>query len=88
MSTAANNASFSRMVDPVLSILTPDQAKSIVNFSLGDAIEKRVEELANKCNEGELTPEECDEYEGYVRANRFLVILKAQARRRLNQADA
>ena len=36
--------------------------------------------MADKCNEGELTPEERREYEMYVMANHFIAILKANAR--------
>lgn len=40
----------------------------------------RVTKLADKCNEGELTPDERHEYEMYVMAKHFIAILKAQAR--------
>jgi hypothetical protein len=39
--------------------------------------------LAEKCNEGELTPPERREYEGYVRAIDFISILQAKARKAL-----
>jgi uncharacterized protein YnzC (UPF0291/DUF896 family) len=47
----------------------------------GDAqLNERIEELASKSNEGELTPAERAEYAGYVRANKFVAILQNRAR--------
>ena len=51
----------------------------------GDAgLQRRIEQLAERANEGELTAEEQAEYEGYVRANKFVAILQAKARKLLN----
>jgi hypothetical protein len=47
-----------------------------------------VEELAEKCNEGQLTPDERAEYEAYVQASTVIGILQAKARRVLAQAKA
>jgi transcriptional regulator with XRE-family HTH domain len=46
----------------------------------------RVDELAEKCNEGQLTSEERNEYEAYVQASTLIGILQAKARRILRQA--
>jgi hypothetical protein len=43
-------------------------------------VQKRIEELADKNTEGELSSEERDEYETYVRANEIIAILQAKAR--------
>ena len=40
----------------------------------------RIDELADKCNEGTLSDEERAEYENYVRAIHFLGIVQAKAR--------
>jgi hypothetical protein len=40
----------------------------------------RIEELADKCTEGWLTPEERDEYEALIRVGNFIAILQAKAR--------
>jgi uncharacterized protein YnzC (UPF0291/DUF896 family) len=44
----------------------------------------RIEELAAKSTEGALTDQERAEYEGYVRANKFIAILQRQARQFLS----
>jgi hypothetical protein len=49
-----------------------------------DSLKARIEELATKNTEGELTDSERAEYEGYVRANKSLAILQAQAKRLLD----
>jgi hypothetical protein len=41
----------------------------------------RIEELAGKSTEGQLTETERAEYAGYVRANKFIAILQRQGRR-------
>jgi transglutaminase-like putative cysteine protease len=72
---------FDRGVTPLLQIVLPDKAESIANFHPDPALSNRIEELAEKSTEGELTPEERAEYVGYVRANKFVSILKRQAER-------
>lgn len=42
-------------------------------------LEARIEELAEKSTEGELTDDERAEYADYVRANKFVAILKRRA---------
>jgi uncharacterized protein YnzC (UPF0291/DUF896 family) len=44
-------------------------------------LRERIEELAEKSTEGSLTPEERDEYAGYVRANKFVAVLRREAKK-------
>lgn len=81
-SLAANDA-FDRAVAPVISLLSRDQAAKIADFHADEALQLKIEELARKANEGELTAEEREEYEGYAQANRFLAVFQAQARRKI-----
>ena len=48
----------------------------------------RIEELADKCTEGGLTPEERDEYDALIRVGNFVAILQAKARRLLAEGHA
>ena len=41
-------------------------------------MQARIEELADKCTEGRLTPEERDEYEAMIRVGNFVAILQAK----------
>jgi hypothetical protein len=61
--------------------LTPEQTRALASYRADDSLQRRVEELASKHNEGELTPDELAEYEGYVRANKFIAVLQARARK-------
>lgn len=83
MSTVIDTNAFDKGTDPILQFFTIDQAREIVNFR-GDAqLQARIETLAAKCNEGELSAEEQAEYEGYVKANKFIAILQAKVRKLL-----
>ncbi len=77
------NDAFDRAIEPVISLLSPDQAMQIANFHADDALQARIEYLASRANEGELTDQERAEYEGYAQANRFLAVLQSKARRRI-----
>jgi hypothetical protein len=76
-------AAFDRVTEPLLRSLGPEQAMKIVDFHGDDALQERIEELAGKANEGELTDAERAEYEGYIHANDFIATLQAKARRLL-----
>ena len=83
MSSLVDAAAFDRATQPVLGILNREQAAQIVDFHGDDELQCRIEELASKANEGELTDAERAEYEGYVEANSFIAVLQARARRLL-----
>ena len=80
MITTPESAAFDRGVRPVLQIVLPDKAEAILSFRADPELQKRIEDLAAKSTEGQLTEEERAEYEGYVRANKFVAILHRQAR--------
>src|SRR5262245_17069069 len=78
-----------RFLDPVATCFTPRIARRLVNLRADQVTQKRLDELADKANEGELTEAERDEYEVYVHAINFISILQAKARRYLKtHADA
>ena len=83
MNPTINTNAFDRATDPVLRILSRDQALEIVDFHADDELQDRIEALARRANEGELTDEERSEYEGYAQANKFIAVLQAKARRLL-----
>jgi len=66
---------------PLLEIIIPEKLGDILGFQPDSELTGRIEELASKCNEGDLSNEERAEYEGYVRANKFVAILRREARR-------
>lgn len=81
MATTPETMAFDRGVRPLLQVLLLDKADAVMSFRPDPAIQARIDELASKSTEGELTEEERAEYEGYVRANKFIAILRRQALR-------
>jgi len=74
---------FHRGTDPIFALLTNDQMRKLAQFQADSSLADRVDELAGKANEGELTTEERGEYEGYIEANNLMAVLQAEARFRL-----
>lgn len=69
------------LLEPFGECLTPEVARKLVNLQASPAVVTRVEELADKCNEGTLTSDERAEYESYVQVNHVMTMLKARARK-------
>ena len=63
-----------------MEIVLPDKAEAVISFRGDPKVQSRIEELARKSTEGQLTEDERAEYVGFVRANKFVAILKRQAR--------
>jgi hypothetical protein len=74
-----------RLVEPVARALTPEVAKALVQLRADPELQNRMDELAQKCNEGRLSPDEQEEYETSIRFGNFLAILQAKARRLLQR---
>jgi len=82
MATAPDISAFERAVGPVLDLFIPEKAEAILGFRPNNELVQRIEELAKRSTEGQLTTAERTEYEAYVRANKFVATLQRQARRR------
>ncbi len=72
-----------RVLEPILRSLPPEAARQIARAEADEELQKRVEELACKANEGTLTAEERSEYEAYVDAGDIVATLQAVARKTL-----
>ncbi len=73
-----------RLLDPVGRCLSPRAARELAGLRADEETQAHIRQLAEKCNEGRLTPEERTEYEAYVMAANVVAILQAKARARLN----
>jgi hypothetical protein len=82
MSSTFETTAFERATEPVLR-LTREQTETLVGYRGDGELQARIEELATKSKEWELTVVERAEYEGYVKANKFIAILQAKARKLL-----
>jgi len=80
MAVTLETNAFDRGVRPIAEIVFPDKARAILDFRAAPELVGRIEELAGKSTEGRLTDAERAEYEGYVRANKFIAILQRLAR--------
>ena len=69
-----------RLLEPVSRSLNAKAAKELIKLKADAKTQARVDELARKCNEGDLTPSERLEYERYVTAGNLVAILQAKAR--------
>jgi hypothetical protein len=78
-----DNAILDRLLDPVTDCLTPDAARQLVALRADPQFQERLDTLADKCTEGQLSPDEREEYETYVRAVHLIAILQAKARKLL-----
>jgi hypothetical protein len=80
MSRPDQEAILDRVLEPITDCLTPDVAAKLVALRADDQIQARVDELAEKANEGTLSKEERTEYDRYRDAFHFVTILQAKAR--------
>ena len=74
-----------RFLDPLSNRLTPEIAQEWIDFRYDAATEARLDELAEKANEGLLTDQEREEYAQYVGIGDLIGILQARARGVLRQ---
>jgi len=63
-------------------------AKRVAELRADPAVQARIEELAEKCNEGTITPEEIAEYDAYIQAMDVVAVLQKKARNLLMQLHA
>lgn len=69
-----------KVLEPVARCFTPAVAKQITELRADPPTQARIDELAFKRNEGELTESEQREYRAYVEALDMLGLLQAKAR--------
>ena len=75
-----------RILDPLGRCLTPEVARDVVALRADAVTQARVEELAAKNTEGQLSAVERSEYEAYVSAGNVIAVLQAKARNLLAEA--
>jgi hypothetical protein len=81
----ATVSALDRFLDPVTACFTPQVAERVAALRLEPELTARIEQLAQKANEGALTSDEEDEYKDYVEGGDMLALLQAKARRFLKQ---
>jgi len=81
-------AGLAKILDPVAQCFTPEVAKRVAELRADPAVQARIEELADKCNEGTITPEEMAEYDAYIQAMDVIAVLQKKARTLITQPHA
>ena len=69
-----------RVLDPVMGCFTPEVARNVANLRADPETQARLENLANKANEGQLSAEERAIYDRFLEAFHFVTVLQAKAR--------
>ena len=67
-------------MEPVSRCFTAESARALSEMRADPAAQERIQELAEKCDQGELSPEERREYETYIHVGNLIGILQAKAR--------
>jgi hypothetical protein len=85
MSASHATAALDRLLESVGRSWPLEFARDLAELRAAPDVQARIETLAERCNEGELTAEERAEYEGYVQAIHLIGVLQAKARAVLSQ---
>jgi hypothetical protein len=83
MSTAAIH--LDRFLEPLAGCLSPDVAAKVADLRADEAMQNRIDYLADRANEGLLTDGEREEYSGYLHAIDVITVLQAKARSQLRR---
>lgn len=78
-----STATLDGLLDPLASSLDLSALRQIVEFRISPDVQARVDHLARRANEGEITPDEDAEYESLLDGAELITILKLKAQRRL-----
>ncbi len=71
------------LADSVAACLDATSLDAVAHLELDDRTRQRLDELAEKANEGSLTPAERSEYQDFIGASEFLGLAQLRARTRL-----
>jgi hypothetical protein len=69
-----------RLLEPLAGCFSPEVAAKVADLRADDAMQSRIDYLADRANEGLLTAAEREEYTGYLHAIDVIAILQAKAR--------
>jgi hypothetical protein len=73
------------VLDPMADCLTPEAARRIVGLRADPATQAKLDEFADKANEGLLTLDERAEYDRMLAAFHVITIMQAKARSLLEE---
>ncbi len=79
----ATTQAMDRLLSPVSDCLTTEVAERIVALRAEPDVQARIDYLAERANEGQLSEAERSEYDACVRTITFISLLQSKARRLL-----
>ncbi len=77
-----------QLLDSLTHCFTPAVAEEVVNLRYDSQVQKKLDDLRHKANEGLLSASERKEYETFVEAVDFIAILQAKSRQLLHEKAA
>ena len=87
MKTVKSAPVLDQLVAPLSECLTPESARRLLALKPDPELQRRVDDMATRHTEGQLSPEEEAEYGCYVSYATFIAILKSKARQLLAASD-
>jgi hypothetical protein len=88
METEFDTTAAERLLSPLAATLDEAALQSLVQYRADQQAQERIDELAEKCNDGTLTRAEEREYESLAQTATMLAILQAEARKLLQTQNA
>jgi hypothetical protein len=79
MSNATEDRVLRDLLEPIGAALNEEAARKLIELQVSGKVQARINALARKCNEGELTDDDRAEYEIYVLVGEFLAIVQAHS---------
>jgi hypothetical protein len=73
------------LLEPLSFCLDAESARRLIDFRIDRPVQARIEQLARRANDGNLSTSDRSEYEALINAADFIAILKMKARRHLDQ---
>ena len=86
MNTLETSEGLARLLNPLAECFSSEVAKKVAALEADDDVQARIDELAEKSNEGTLTDKEDAEYMAYIRAMDVVAVLQKKARQ-ISDAD-
>jgi hypothetical protein len=83
MSEAMASSIVDGLLDSLSRCLDTESARRVADFRVAEQIQEKVDVLAERSNEGLLSPDERADYEAFINVSDLIAILKLKARRAL-----
>jgi len=83
MDSAPSSPLLEALAERVAACLDDASLRAMANLELDAPTRDRLDELADKANEGQLSAEEREEYESFIGVSEFLGLAQLRARTRL-----